>query len=160
MTLKGYKQTPEHVAKRMRYRADHWRWKEDAATLLSPRGRALQLYPDAKPCEQCGNTRSERHHVDGNITNNKPDNIRFLCKKCHANVPEHLAKNRAMAKERLKNATIAAAIEKRNRTSCKRGHLFTEDNTYVNPQGKRVCKTCRKMHKEASCQRRPINASS
>jgi len=27
-------------------------------------------------------------------------------------------------------------------THCKKGHLFTEGNTYVKPNGKRTCRTC------------------
>ena len=29
------------------------------------------------------------------------------------------------------------------KTHCKRGHEFTSENTYLNPRGSRVCRTCR-----------------
>lgn len=36
-------------------------------------------------------------------------------------------------------------IRKREQTTCKRGHLWTDDNTYVSPKGTRICKTCQKL---------------
>lgn len=33
-----------------------------------------------KPCVVCGDKKSETHHIDYN----KPDKVKFLCKKCHA----------------------------------------------------------------------------
>ncbi len=32
---------------------------------------------------------------------------------------------------------------KEMQTHCKHGHEFTLENTYVNPQGTRICRTCR-----------------
>ena len=36
---------------------------------------------ELKPCEICGNTKSERHHKDGNAKNNDISNIMFICRK-------------------------------------------------------------------------------
>lgn len=37
-----------------------------------------------KPCEACGATKKiHRHHRDGDPTNNVPENIAFLCERCH-----------------------------------------------------------------------------
>ncbi len=39
----------------------------------------------------------------------------------------------------------------RDRTHCKRGHEFTQENTYLEPSGKgRACKTCRTARSKAS----------
>lgn len=35
-------------------------------------------------------------------------------------------------------------------THCKRGHEFTEENTYIASKGKRVCRTCHRMLTYAS----------
>ena len=32
---------------------------------------------------------------------------------------------------------------------CKRGHRYTEDNTYVNPQGYRTCRKCHRVSRAA-----------
>lgn len=33
-----------------------------------------------------------------------------------------------------------------NRTSCVNGHKYTEENTYVNPNGRKECRICRHNH--------------
>ncbi len=46
-------------------------------------------------CEKCGRKFSafpeflSIHHIDGNITNNNPDNLKVLCLGCHAEEPGH-----------------------------------------------------------------------
>ena len=34
------------------------------------------------------------------------------------------------------------------KTHCLKGHLFDEENTYINPSGARVCRKCRSVHKK------------
>jgi hypothetical protein len=36
---------------------------------------------------------------------------------------------------------------RRPKAECKRGHLFNQKNTYIFPNGRRACRTCRRMHK-------------
>lgn len=43
----------------------------------------------------------------------------------------------------IRSATTQAGINAR-KTHCKRGHEFTEDNTYVRPNGDRECRTCKR----------------
>ncbi len=43
-----------------------------------------------------------------------------------------------------------------DQTHCKRGHLFDEENTYIEPNGARVCKPCRRLLAKA---RRPARRS-
>jgi len=48
-----------------------------------------------------------------------------------------------------------------NKTHCIRKHEFTEENTYVFPNGKRACKTCRllwyKKHRDGNKEKRAIS---
>jgi hypothetical protein len=34
----------------------------------------------------------------------------------------------------------------RDRTHCKHGHPYSEENTYIDPRGARWCKTCRRIY--------------
>lgn len=79
---KGYKQSNEHVQKRKRFGPKHHAWKDDNLTINSGRTRALRKYP-IKPCEICGSNKSERHHKNGDTKDNTPENIQFLCRRCH-----------------------------------------------------------------------------
>jgi hypothetical protein len=45
------------------------------------------------------------------------------------------------------------ALNKR-KTHCLRGHPFDDANTYVNPAGARVCRTCRAEYRRAYDRRR------
>lgn len=49
------------------------------------RGRALHMYPDVQPCEACGRDRGviDRHHRNADRLDNGPENIAFLCRRCH-----------------------------------------------------------------------------
>lgn len=82
MTKPGYKQTPEHIAKRAMWGARNPSWKGEQATAKSGRSRALRLFRNPPPCEKCGEP-SERHHKDSNPVHNEAANIQFLCTRCH-----------------------------------------------------------------------------
>ncbi len=41
---------------------------------------ARELHPIQQPCEECSNEKTSRHHDDYN----KPEEIRWLCNRCHA----------------------------------------------------------------------------
>lgn len=62
---------------------EHHAWLGDKVSEKTGRGRALRIYREKSPCEVCGSKRSERHHVDGNTSNNATANIRFLCRRHH-----------------------------------------------------------------------------
>lgn len=79
---KGYKQSPEHIARRIKSGEDHPNWIGDRVSHKSGRSRALRNYP-AAPCLECGASPGERHHIDGNTANNHPSNIRMMCRKHH-----------------------------------------------------------------------------
>ena len=99
MTTKGRKQTPEHVAKRQRYGAQHHSWKGPSVRVESGRMRAVRMYPHVGPCVECGKEKAERHHIDGNTTNNDPSNIAILCRRCHMKSDGRLEKVKAHLKE-------------------------------------------------------------
>ena len=80
---KGYKQSPSHIAKRIRRGEDHHAWKGDAIAERSGRSRALRAFPEIGPCVDCGSDKAERHHQDHNTANNEPSNIVALCRSCH-----------------------------------------------------------------------------
>lgn len=46
------------------------------------RARARRWFV-SRPCEICGEEKSQRHHKDGNPLNNLPENIAMLCAKHH-----------------------------------------------------------------------------
>lgn len=94
---KGYKQSPEHIAKKSRWGAEHHAWKGDDAIEKSGRSRALRKFPRVGPCVKCGKKRAERHHVDGNTLNNDPSNIVVLCRKCHMQTDGRLEQFRTIA---------------------------------------------------------------
>lgn len=48
------------------------------------RRTARRLYPIIGDCERgCGDKAVERHHIDGDTTNNVRSNVLFLCRRCH-----------------------------------------------------------------------------
>jgi 5-methylcytosine-specific restriction endonuclease McrA len=103
----GYKQSPEHIAKRIRTGPQHHAWKGDAISVRSGRDRAQRLYPDIGPCVQCGSNGTERHHLDDNTANNHPDNIVALCRRCHMEADGRLAALRVLAKQNQNKAVNA-----------------------------------------------------
>lgn len=44
-------------------------------------------------------------------------------------------------------------------THCKRGHPFDDENTYRHPNGRRICRTCRRAHLHAYYYRRKARAA-
>ena len=142
---KGYKQTPEHIQNRLKFGKEHPNWKGDEITERSGRSRAKAMYPEIGPCVECGSVNAERHHNDENTRNNSPDNIIPLCRDCHT-------KRHPRSRERIHKmqslGVIAAAKRKHEQQTCKRGHDLSGDNLFMTSQGKRGCKSCRKIHKQ------------
>ena len=143
----GRKQTPEHIAKRIKSGPEHPNWIGDDVSVKGGRSRALRMYAGKRRCETCNAPKAERHHKDGDTSNNLPSNIKFLCRKCHMIEDGRLEKVRSSARLRLVKAVELAAIQKLDKTHCKRGHEYSHENTYINRRGARVCKECQRMHK-------------
>lgn len=144
----GYKQTPEHVAARMRYGKNNHGWLGDEVSAKGGRTRAIRAFPEIGPCEMCGAARAERHHRDGNTANNAPSNIAPLCRKCHMAKDGRLEEFSKMAKTRVADAISASAAKRRSRTHCKNGHPLAGANLYTH-NNKRSCKTCQRASAKA-----------
>jgi thymidylate synthase ThyX len=70
------------ISERMTGKRNH-RWLGDQIRPESGRTRANRLY-SADRCALCqSDYRVQRHHKDGDPTNNQPDNIVILCDPCH-----------------------------------------------------------------------------
>lgn len=65
-------------------------------------------------------------HLDEDKLNNDPANLEPACRHCNWN-----------RQNPLRSA---------DPTLCVRGHEFTPENTYTYPDGRRSCRTCRRMH--------------
>lgn len=151
MTLRGYKQTPEHVAKRIQNGPDHPRWVGDAVSEKGGRSRAQRLYRQVGACTACGAERAERHHIDGNTANNETENIAILCRRCHMATDGRLSAVRAQMR-RLQALGVQARHTIKP-SACKRGHEYTPENTHVQQRDTgpiRICRACRNLHKKAS----------
>lgn len=44
------------------------------------------------PCFKCGKPGKDRHHKNDDVSNNEPDNIAILCRRCHMEIDGRLAK--------------------------------------------------------------------
>lgn len=58
---------------------------ENQATRHYGRGRARVIHP-SQPCEVCDKEKTDRHHRNGNATDNSVENIAFFCRYHHLHV--------------------------------------------------------------------------
>lgn len=65
-------------------------------TLTSGWWHARRVLPDLGTCTDCPDSAVERHHVDGDVTNNAPSNLVPLCRRCHMKRDGRLDALRAM----------------------------------------------------------------
>ena len=70
---------------------------------------------------------------------------RFCSRECYQ--ISLLGKSRPVSNACKIAGITAAASARRARTHCKRGHMLAGENLYLNRNGSRVCKACRKLHK-------------
>ena len=60
------------------------KWRGDAVGPIGARTRARNAFPlGGTACQRCGIAATLRHHRDRHPTNNRPENIEFLCTRCH-----------------------------------------------------------------------------
>ena len=105
----------------------------------------------ASPSEQARNTRKKRMiEIDG-----VPRHVAELAEKHGINMRTIAIRHeRGCSVEQILSKTLLHGTKNRTKTHCKRGHEFTDENTYV-WSGHRECKTCRTMkdrrYKEKHC---------
>jgi hypothetical protein len=90
-------------------------------------------------CETCGNGFwRKRNEIE-------KGNNRFCSRPCYAKSLAGVYKE--TSRQFVCAGVEAAAKKRRAQTHCKRGHLLSGENLYLNPKGLRVCRECRKIHK-------------
>lgn len=104
---KGFKQSPEHIAKRIRVGAEHHAWKGALVSAKSGRSRALRAFKSIGSCVLCGNQRAERHHKNGNTADNSPANIEIVCRRCHMMEDGRLEQFKELARRNQPKAVAA-----------------------------------------------------
>ena len=96
------------------------------------RGRikARALHPVLGACEVCATRPAvERHHIDGDTSNNRRANVLLVCRGCHMRLDGRLeASSRRISKVAV--------------THCPAGHPYDQGNTYLNGKGHRICRAC------------------
>ena len=112
---KGYKQSAEHIKRRLRYGHLHHAWRADDVSDKCGRGRALRTFRTPSPCIKCGAGNSERHHADGNTSNNTVDNIVWLCRRCHM---EEDGRLEAATEQARRRHAVAIEAASRRHTDC------------------------------------------
>ena len=95
---------------------------------IGKRGQGRYRLRVGTECSRCGfipehQCQLDVDHIDGNHKNDADENLQTLCANCH----------------RLKSRR-----DKLNRTHCRKGHPFNEQNTYTPPDrpNRRYCKQC------------------
>lgn len=111
-----------------RPREKNGRWKGEDASYWAKHRRVDRLRGKPKRCEWCGLDDPERQYQWANLTGNYDDADDYvrLCVRCHRNYD---------VRHRI--------------THCPRGHLYDEANTYNQPNGERLCRTCRRERLKA-----------
>lgn len=119
--------------------------------------RHIRLHPICAECEMAPAT--ERHHWDGNPTNNTA-NVVSVCRRCHMRIDGRYAQ--ALGRLTRMTAALVATTGRARparplqplRTHCPHGHEYTPENTYYATKGKRVCRVCSAAQQRAYQQRK------
>ena len=91
---------------------------------------AWRHIPLAEKCEECEAPAVDRHHKDGDPSNNDLTNVASLCRRCHM-----LADGRLEILRQHRPARL---------THCQRGHELTEENVKQQGNG-RACRECTRI---------------
>jgi hypothetical protein len=111
---------------------------QSTTTEAGGRQYARRRFPLLAVCAECEVApATERHHWDGDPTNNVR-NVVPLCHRCHLRIDGRLDAARGRIR-RLQATTVALKLA---RTHCKHGHEYTPENTYYPLHGGRACRLC------------------
>jgi hypothetical protein len=80
---------------------------------------------------------TEVRHLDGDPANNHFTNLAWGTRS-----------------ENMLDRVAHGMHHQKSKTKCKRGHDYTEENTYINPRGERSCRTCNRANERARYQAR------
>lgn len=131
----------------MDYTARHWRVQDR-------RGAARLL-----KCVHCAANGTDKQARDWACLHDRdggdPQDYIPLCRKCHyaydptmghhtPHTEEARAEMGATSRRQYETGERVGANKfNAGKTHCRNGHKYSEENTYVNPKGERVCRTCR-----------------
>ena len=78
------------------------------------------------------------------------------CRLCSRMItsPSHASQQYHVLCGQAKAEGMRVSKQMTRQPCCRRGHRFTEKNTYIDPQGHRQCVTCRRVHDAARAQHR------
>lgn len=114
------------------------RWKDNPSATAA-RSRTRSRYPLPDYCERCMEARPvDRHHLDGDPSNNVPENVLAVCRRCHMQIDGRWEKFVAAGRE----AAIRSRTESKPCSECGRR---------MKPLRKGLCGACneRRRRREA-----------
>ncbi len=91
--------------------------------------------------------------INGSIPTNKE--MHHLCSNRACCNPEHLVCVTHQEHYTLDEGMQKRANENAAKTCCPHGHEYTRENTYIRPNGSRVCKACRREGMNSDYKKRP-----
>lgn len=131
-TLQGMKPLLERVLSRFRITLATGCWEWEGTRWQSGYGQI----------QEAGRKKRAHRVVYEALVQTIPEGLQLdhLCRVRHCVNPEHL--ELVTCRENILRGTGSSAAYAR-RAACAHGHLFTPENTYHHPSGKRVCRRCR-----------------
>lgn len=120
-------------------------WKGEGARKNTKRRRAMRRY-SLGDCERCGKPAVDRHHRDGDPGHNEPENVAFLCRRCHLVIDG-----------RMERRAQSFGGTSRRKEECRHGHALTPENVYeyIGPRYTfRRCRICKQAIAARSEQKR------
>lgn len=82
--------------------------------------------------------------------------IDHLCRVRHCVNPDHL--EAVTRKVNVGRSPIMGNPRNKNATHCIRGHELSGENLYVKPNGRRICRTCRRLRQKARKEAESLSA--
>lgn len=81
-----------------------------------------------------------------------------LCRIRHCVNPFHLEVVTHAENIKRGDAGIVSGLQQQSKTHCPQKHAYNEENTYIGPNGKRVCRTCKRKADQQRYQERKQKA--